>query len=89
MLVADITIGGVGSAHLTREQADCLRAQIDRQTRYLQRMVEQMRKLRWDEDDPLWEPTLQALYAMQNLRMHAMGAGCGDAGKGTNKRADG
>jgi hypothetical protein len=81
MPVVNAAVGGMGSAHLTRDQADRLRAHIERETRCLQRMIDRMRKLRWGEDDPLWEPTLQAFYAMQRLRMHAMGAGYGDPPK--------
>jgi hypothetical protein len=72
------TIAGMGSEHLTREQARKLVAQIERQTVYLQKMVDQMRRLRWPEDDPLWNPTVRAHAAMMNLLMHARGAGFGD-----------
>lgn len=53
-------------------------AQIERHAVYLQKMLDQMRKLRWAEDDPLWQPTLRAHAAMMNLLMHARGAGFGE-----------
>lgn len=66
----------MGSEHLTPQQAERLRAQIERQTDYLVKLIERMRRLRWADDDPLWQPTLNAMYAMVQLRSVAQGIGC-------------
>lgn len=63
------------SSHLTRQQAERLRADIARQLVYLNKLCARMQSLRWPLDDPVCREALQARNAVQALYVAALGAG--------------
>ena len=71
---------GMDSTHLTRQQADKLRADIRRQLAYLNKLAARMQALRWPLDDPVCREALRARDAVQSLYTAALGARQMDAG---------